>query len=379
MELKKIQELAKDKADATKKRVKTLVKRLDPSNAPNYEYPATRARTMASRLLKDEDYSKFLKMDINEIIRFLEERDYKEEVDAIGAKASKMPYLEQILNENLSKSIRKLVLFTPKNSPLQDFLMRYDITNIKTILRAMETKRPAAETKAGLVVAGWLGKEFWEKMLGKENRQDIILGLRGTPYYSVIKKHANGKLEEMEDALDKFYFKTVLESADVCRQLKELTQAEIDIKNILIIMRLKGAKNVDIEKFLLNGGTIKLKKIISLSKLEAQEMMTRLKKEKFWKYAPATAEELERIEAGARKYIVLGGTDLVKRIDAGLRKYLVLAGPEMLKSYLPSFDTLLGYIISKEREISNIRIIARSKMTKSPEDAMNIRAKMYMR
>ena len=51
----------------------------------------------------------------------------------------------------------------------------------------------------------------------------------------------------------------------------------------------------------------------------------------------------------------------------------------MLRSYVPSFNTLIGYVIGKEREMSNIRIIARSKLSKNQEDAINIRSKIYLK
>ena len=67
------------------------------------------------------------------------------------------------------------------------------------------------------------------------------------------------------------------------------------------------------------------------------------------------------------------------KIEAGLKKYVMLRGVDLLRSYVPSFDTLLGYIIAKEREIDNIRVVLRSKLSKNPEDALNIRSKLFVK
>ncbi len=326
----------------------------------SYEYSATRARAMASKLIRDENYTKFLKMDINEIVRFLEEHEYKREIDTVGAKASKIVYFEQVLNENLSNSINKLLTFTPPNSPVRTYLMRYDIANIKTIMRGKRSKRSKSEIKRSLIAIGTFSRGNLENLVEKEWESEIIDGLKKTVYYNVLKSNEKKSLEELEDALDRFYFEKVLEVAKGHKSLENLIKTEIDVKNVLTILRLRDIKTTDLERFLIKEGGIKVEKLLELSRLDFFEIIKSLQKKNFWKYAPTNTKELDKIEAG-------------------FRKYLILEGFKLLKSYVPSFDTLLGYIIAKERELSNLRIIARSKTSKTPEDALNIRAKIYLK
>src|SRR3989344_977635 len=104
---------------------------LQQENKIGYFYANTRIRAMVPKLLTEADYEKLLKMDINEMLRFLEEGEYKKEIDAVGIKAARIEQLEGVLNENFANAINKIIKFAPKDSPLHSYVMRYDISNIK--------------------------------------------------------------------------------------------------------------------------------------------------------------------------------------------------------------------------------------------------------
>ena len=328
------------------------------SGSVSYGYAGTRTRAMASRLLIESDYEKFLKMDTNEIIRFLEEGEYKAEIDAIGAKAARIQYFEKILNENFANAINKLISFAPKKSPVKAYLIKYDIMNIKTLLRGIETKRPRAELERNLIQTGTFSREFLKKLSEKTSKEGVIKQLENTEYCEVLEGKKN--LEGFEDALDRFYFEKMLGVAKKHKNLLNLIKLEIDAKNILLLLRLKNAKIKNMGVFFVKGGNLSIKKLIEFSFLDSYEIIKLFKDKIWWRYTPTGTKELDKIEAGLKKYVMLRGVDL-------------------LRSYVPSFDTLLGYIIAKEREIDNIRVVLRSKLSKNPEDALNIRSKLFVK
>lgn len=53
-----------------------------------YEYVCTRLRVRKSKLLAREDYLRMLNMSIPEITRFIEETQYKKEIDELGTSFS---------------------------------------------------------------------------------------------------------------------------------------------------------------------------------------------------------------------------------------------------------------------------------------------------
>lgn len=322
-------------------------------------YAATRIRAKISRLLKSEDYAKLMKMDINEFLLYLEEREYKKEIDAVGAKASKIEMLEQVLNNNLANSINGMLRFMPKNSPLWPYIMKYEIANIKAVMRGIENKAQKQDVLQNLVPAGSFNKEFLQSLMEKGSTAQFIDALRPTPYYSALKENGGKKLEELEDCLEQFYYKGLLEIAASHKIFLGIVQVEIDIRNILTLFRLKKAKIANIKNFFISGGNFKLSQLSELYKLEESDIISRLRKYKFWKYVPQNTKEIDKIEAG-------------------LRKFLYMRGESMLK-FRPTFEPMIGYILEKEREICNIRILARSKLSKNPEDALNIRSRLFVK
>ena len=54
----------------------------------NYAYSVTRVRAMKSKLLPKESYPRLLNMGIDEITRFIQESEYKNDVDELAMKYS---------------------------------------------------------------------------------------------------------------------------------------------------------------------------------------------------------------------------------------------------------------------------------------------------
>ena len=87
-------------------------------------YPYTYVRTvvMRSLLFKKEDYHKMVKMGFSEIARFLQESNYKKEINALASEYSGADLLELALNKNLCESFKKInmqyFLFWKKSADL---------------------------------------------------------------------------------------------------------------------------------------------------------------------------------------------------------------------------------------------------------------------
>ena len=333
---------------------------LESGDRTRYFYASTRSRAMISKLVAETEYAKLMKMDTNEIMRYLGEGEYKKEIDAVGIKATKIDTLERVLNENFANSVNKLLRFTPPSSPVWAYVMRYDIANVKTIIRSKTSKGRKEDVWQKLVPVGTFGKEFLKELIALETKAQVIEALRGTPYYQIVKKNETKTQEEFEDSLEVFYFEILLKSSKRQRAFEKLVRMEIDIRNAFVLLRLKRTKVQNIERFFIKGGRISAQRLLELSRMDEFEIINALKTYPFWKYAPSNTKELDKI-------------------DAGLRKFMLIYGWNMKKDYAPTFSALLGFIIAKEREIANIRILARSKTAKNPEDALNIRSKLYIK
>lgn len=78
----------------------------------NYAYAVTRVRAMKSKLLPKETYPRLLNMGIDEITRFIQESEYKNDVDELAMRYSGGDLAEHALNRNLALTYDKLVRIT---------------------------------------------------------------------------------------------------------------------------------------------------------------------------------------------------------------------------------------------------------------------------
>ena len=63
---------------------------------------------MKSKLLQEEDYQKLLKMKLPEIIKFLEETEYKKSIDELALSLRGLDLIEAALNKSLAEFFNKI-------------------------------------------------------------------------------------------------------------------------------------------------------------------------------------------------------------------------------------------------------------------------------
>ncbi len=130
----------------------------------NYAYAVTRVRAMKSKLLPKESYPpRLLNMGIDEITRFIQESEYKNDVDELAMKYSGGDLAEHALNRNLALTYDKLVRITSGelNYLIVAYLKRYDIWNIKTLLRGKIYNASVEDILESLIAAGGVYLHFY--------------------------------------------------------------------------------------------------------------------------------------------------------------------------------------------------------------------------
>ncbi len=275
-------------------------------------YTYTRVKAMKAKLLGKEDYQKFLKMSQEEIARYLQETEYNKEITELAMKFSGTNLIEYGLNRNLENTFSKIwkIALRQTKEQIGLYLRRYDIANIKTILRGKYAKVPNEKIINELVVSGELSRNFFELVIKEStNLESAIEYFKRTEYYPVLKKFSNN-LTKLEDELDKLYFSMALDAAG--KDLKDYIQMEITIKNALNRLRAKKA-NINVELLL---GEKKIKIPYQDDSVEARVFM---------------------------------------------KKLLIERAIRMVHEAKLNLKPILGYFIAKENEISNIRMITRGK------------------
>ncbi len=326
---------------------------LSRTKTSEWAYIATRVKVMKRKLIPKEDYTKLLNMSIDEIAKYLEETEYKEEIDKLAYKYSGVDLIDYALTYNLSKTFRKLINIStglPKKL-ITLYLRRWDFWNLKNIIRGKMFGFSNEEIEATLIPAGEFDEEFLKMLIAKDNVNDIIETFKDKPFYSILEKLTHGaKLSEVEDELDKFCYsclaKLTAENVDM-KYFVDFIKMEIDIVNIKAIIRLKkeGATVEEIvSRIIPYGYQLKEEEARKLAAMELDELYKAI--ENYW-----FAEEIK--EDIAKEPLSRIENDLMR---AWARKVLAIAHSHPL-SVLP----ILAYVVLKKLEVDNLRMIIRGK------------------
>lgn len=319
-----------------------------------YGYSTARVHTMKAKLFPKETYAKLLIMDLPEITRFIEESEYKAEVDELARMYVGIDLVEFAIHLNMARTFTKLIEMTTGEPHFLviEYLRRWDIWNIKTILRGKLYEATDEEILRVLVPSGELSVEFLQSLVRKKTIEEVVDALKGTIYYNIIKDidYTQSSMK-LEDELDKFYYRRMVEAAEITGNslFLNVIRMEIDIANLKTLFRLKnaGISGSRALEYIIPGGLYFTDRVVR-------------------KMATASFEEFIGIVSASRYWSVM--SDVVKeqveslsiielRLDKYLSEHVWKTSTSRPLTVLP----ILGYMLSKYVEVENIRAIARGK------------------
>jgi V/A-type H+-transporting ATPase subunit C len=325
----------------------------------NYAYTVARVKAKKSQLMGDDAYQKMLMMSLPEISRFISETGYSKEITAMTGKFVGIDLIEHATYANMARLFTSILDAT--SGDLKDMLSAYlehwDDWNLKVILRGKSYGVDADSIREDLVPAGILNAEDLEKLISYESEDDVITNysrMTGVPIpQSVIAdSKESGNLAPIEDFLDKHYYERLLASIDPTsrptRLFQEMVRKDIDVTNLQTILKLKleGIYGEGVMKYIISGGKEIDKKLATqlanaATIAEAQNDLAQLDMYEYIKDA---------LDADVTT---------LKDIVAGLNNYMKEQSKTFSHLYPLSIIPVIDYMVHKENEVNNIRIIAR--------------------
>lgn len=321
-----------------------------------YAYTAARVRAKRAKLFPRETYPKMLNMSVTEIARLLQESEYKREIDELASRYSGIDLIEYALNANLANSCRTMIRISQAGAReiVVGYLRRYDVANIKTVLRAMASGAPTEAIEEALVPAGQLPVELFRRMAVSDTAE-AVAALEGTPYHAVVSQVQTKPLPLVEDALDLMYYAELIKASwgtDVPVVLfSRLVRMEVDVRNLDTLLRLKRDQTEPaqiLEHVIPRGYEIPRGDLSRLAASSWSEMVAALERYSYW--------EVLRDRLGALK-----PTDSLRDIETALHKRLADQAFTFAGAYPLSVLPIMGYIFSKRIEVDNIRTLVRGK------------------
>ena len=336
-------------------------------------YANARLRGMRSRLLPSSFYERLIEAtDVQAAVKELMQTPYAADLEKELVRGRTAAVIDDALKNNMVAAYRKVLGFVDPNARklLSTLLGRWDVFNIKTVLRGAHNHVSADEVRESFFPAGYLGPSELEELAKFDDVQTIIDTMAmwklvyAAPLRRAYPEYAkSSNLAPLELALDTQYAqwassRLVGEKADV-EIARRILGMQIDTSNLMIVFRLLKADvdNLEAERFYLEGGrAIRKELYLELARLsDVDEVLDRLKRTAY----------SDALDAAALHYLESGSIPVFERaLEELLMRRALVSGVKDPHGV----GVAIAYLYGKQNEITNLRIVVKGKAVGMPAD-----------
>ncbi len=308
---------------------------------PSYAYGVARVRASEGRLLGRDKLERMLEAASgDEALRVLAETDYAQ---AAAELRTSYDY-EQLLKGELRRTYEFIRTVTPKVELTNLFLIKYDIHNLKVLLK---NRYLESEDDALLVDMGTLPIDHLKRALGEKDYRELP-----KPVEEALEKldelfSLEPDPQQIDLVLDRAMFDWIFATLKKNPNdfLQRYFEAQVDLINIRSFLRVKKLEGDErfLEELLLPNGKIPTRLFVESLEGSLEDLMERL----------AHTEYRELVEEGIQSYVKTGR---LTRFETLMDDYLIRYVRDR-RWKLFSIEPIIGYLIAKESEIQAIRIV----------------------
>jgi len=236
----------------------------------DYGYINARIRAMKAQLLKEEDYDDLLNRNSLEAVKSrLRKTTYAEDIQRLeGREERTLDVLVGAYRLNLERSLHKLTKITSGEPYLlfQTLLAKYDVYNVKTILRGKLRGVQRRDIRASLLPAGVLDEARLNQLVDQPDASKVVdlLATWGIAFpfligRELVKMVRDGDLSQIEYYIDDAYFRWAFSLLDGVggnkEKVREILEGLVDTRNTMATLLLlkEGIKPLGRIKFLPGG------------------------------------------------------------------------------------------------------------------------------
>jgi V/A-type H+-transporting ATPase subunit C len=330
----------------------------------DYGYINARLKGQHSKLLKAGNYEELLSLpDFEAFARWLASGPYSREWQEAQARYSGLAAAEEALSASFSSATR-LMRRISEGRPrqlMEVIIRRWDLENLKAVVRGLHHRWPADEIMRGILPAGSLNKAQLSELAGQADLRELADTLStwgqewAVPLNRILPEYqSRPDLAALELTIDRYYYyQSLMElrGGDRDREvLRNILRQEIDLLNVRSLKRLRetgpGAAPEavpDADRYYLPGGRLlTLEKYLAL--LDPKESRRALRS--------------------------LRGTPLLRMLE-GEEGLDMQDWQEKAGAYGGDplgIEVAVGFLWRKYFEVVNLRLIARGKHFGLPAD-----------
>jgi V/A-type H+-transporting ATPase subunit C len=346
-----------------------------PTPGRDYGYGNARARGMRSRLLTPHFVDELMSQtDVSKIISMLIDTEYGPDIETAIIKGRTPAAMDEALRANMVRTFQKVMGFLNAEAYelVGTLLGRWDLFNLKSIIRGKHMHLKAEEIEDGLYAVGEMTPTDLHLLVGLEDIRAVVdtLVTWGSPYATPLRENLasyadSRNLATLELALDRYYFGWAAErlsgrrgNAKLARRILGL---QADSVNLLTVFRLLKSDigDVDPKTFFLPGGEHVSEQLFdTLTGLsDVDEVLDGLKKTPYARQLEGVITTYEDEHSLSVFERALEDFVMRKALDAGRGDPL-------------GVGITIGYLWAKQNEITNLRIIVKGTAVGMPADRM---------
>lgn len=232
----------------------------------DFGYINARVRGMSSRLLGPETYAAALGADdFRAFTALLAQTPYGSDLEEAQARYEGLRAVDRALANHVFDTTRSLLSFSDgaPREMIAALLVRYDLEDVKTVVRAKHAGRSEPDLATKLSGAGGIRPATLEAMLAAPDVPAAAQALAVTrhplarPFVRAARDYAgSGDLFAFELALDHAYYEGLVERAerrDASDVFRRYVRQLVDAANLRTALKLEG-RSGDLSGFFLPGG-----------------------------------------------------------------------------------------------------------------------------
>jgi V/A-type H+-transporting ATPase subunit C len=340
----------------------------------NYAYSNSRIQVMSSRIIPEDKLKEMIEASsLAEVVAALETTEYSPYLREMMEERSEA--IERALNRHTADAYREVATMVPLNLKkiLVILLRKWDVYNIKLILRGVYAQRSPDDIRADLVSVGELDPSKINELAEARSLEEVVSNLDGTPYSHLIESlqlfDQTRNLTVLEAKLDNILYEDAWKDAtsqpldENLLALKNYLATNIDVVNLKFVFRAKkdGLSAGSIESYLVRGGGLQESLIKGILEVDSVDnVVAALEVTKYYQPVLGAVPEYE-------------STGSILSIELALDGYLVKVGKDISITQPFGIGPAIGYLSMKEMEIRNVRTLARGiEAGLSPDEIRNL-------
>ncbi len=334
----------------------------------DYAYANARVMAMRSRLLDEQTFNRLLSApDYNHFLSELDETEYGPDVEQALIESIQVTQVDRAFNRNLSAHFNKVKDFF-EGRPRElvcAVLSRWDLYNLKTILRGKQAVIPNSEIMRNLVPIGYLDQVVLEEITNQPDLRsaiDLIANFSrgwkiryGTALMGVLKEYLHQRdLAILEVALDQEHYREVMDvvegkDSSSCKA-RRMVRLELDAANHVTLLRISGMgiDRQQLSRYFLPGGWLDFKEFRRLAQARDEEALVGM--------LPSGDELKPVLQKGLAQLDEKGYSVFQDELD----KFMIRTAVRLDDNPL-DIGVIIKYMWRKYMEVTNLRVIMRGK------------------